>query len=93
MYGSIGELVILCPPSLSGRSSDYLPSHLGTNFFRTAISDDRGCRHLLVYIDDYKRLKYFKLSPTQAWLHLRGLEVATSFAHGMLAKDVGGRWC
>jgi hypothetical protein len=47
------NLQVLCPPSLSDRSWNYLLANLGTSFFGTAISQDLGCRHLLVYINDF----------------------------------------
>jgi hypothetical protein len=95
-YGGTCEFNLF-PPSLSGQSWDYHPAHLVTSFSGMMVSQDRGRRHFLVYVDDFlttisTSTWVFKLSLTRALLRWRP-EMASSFAHGPPLRDAEGRWC
>jgi hypothetical protein len=73
-------------------------AYLCTSLSGMEISQDRGCRRLLVYINDL-----LAATSTTTWdfscflwyepCYIRGPEVATSFAHGATSRDAEGRWC
>jgi hypothetical protein len=94
---SLGNLRVSSPPSLSGRSWDYLLL-IGTKLLRDSDLSrswsltSSGPHRRLPDRFFYKCMIFFKIYPIRG-CYAEGLEAALSFAHGAPSRYAEGRWC